>query len=103
MGNILKTIVVGFLAGLLGAGAFYYYQQQSSTQAESLANYTVDYKTDPTFKPAGPSSGAASFPPVDFSEGAAKAIPSVVYINSISQSGGIIQPCSATNGGPIKA
>ena len=89
MGNILKTIVVGFLAGLLGAGAFYYYQQQSSTQAESLANYTVDYKTDPTFKPAGPSSGAASFPPVDFSEGAAKAIPSVVYINSISQSGGI--------------
>ena len=90
MGNTLRTIVVGFLAGLAGACVFYYYQQQKSPPEAGQANYTVtSFKPEETYKPAvlTPSS-SGSFPPVDFSEGAARAIPSVVYINSISQSGG---------------
>ena len=90
MGNTLRTIVVGFLAGLAGACVFYYYQQQKSTPEAGQANYTVtSYKPAETDTPAvSMPSSSSSFPPVDFSEGAARAIPSVVYINSISQGGG---------------
>ncbi len=90
MGNTLRTIVVGFLAGLAGACVFYYYQQQKSPPEDGQANYTVtSFKPEETDKPAmSMPSSSSSFPPVDFSEGAARAIPSVVYINSISQSGG---------------
>lgn len=90
MGNTLRTIAVGFLAGLAGACVFYYYQQQKSPPEDGQANYTAtSVKPEENYKSAvsmpAPSN---SFPPVDFSEGAARAIPSVVYINSISQSGG---------------
>jgi len=90
MGNTLRTIVVGFLAGLAGACVFYYYQQQKSPPEAGQTNYTVtSFKPEETDKPTmSIPSSSSSFPPVDFSEGAARAIPSVVYINSISQSGG---------------
>ena len=90
MGNTLRTIVVGFLAGLAGACVFYYYQQQKSPPEDGQANYTVtSFKPEENYKSAvSMPASANSFPPVDFSEGAARAIPSVVYINSISQSGG---------------
>jgi S1-C subfamily serine protease len=87
--NTLKTIVVGFIAGLAGAYAFFAYQiektaRQKPNQEVNVANYESkeNYQatsTTPSTLPATES--------VDFSQAAAKATPSVVYINSISQSG----------------
>src|SRR5258708_4366143 len=87
--NLIKTIVIGFLAGLAGAFVFYNYQSRKSesVQAEkiSLAN---DYSPSLAYQSiAGPSTSSSPAENVDFSQAASKATPSVVYINSISQSG----------------
>ena len=89
MGNILRTIVVGFLAGLSGAYVFYIYQQRNNTSAEPPADYKVtSYSPSETYKPTMVMPSApVTLAGVDFSDAATKAIPSVVYINSISQSG----------------
>ena len=90
MTNLLRTIVVAFLAGIAGAYVFVNYQdrqQPSASQAD--ASYTVDrHEPETEYRPnvAAPYS-SASLENVDFSVAAARAIPSVVYINSISQSG----------------
>ena len=86
MGNILRTIVVGFLAGLSGAYVFYNYQQRNNTSSEPPADYKVtSYNPSETYKPTMVMpSAAVSLAGVDFSDAATKAIPSVVYINSIS-------------------
>ncbi len=90
MGNMVRTIVVAFLAGLAGAYVFVNYQQrQAVDQEKPEASYTVNtYQPDSEYHPTvvAPSE-STSLENVDFSEAAAKAIPSVVYINSISQSG----------------
>ena len=85
----LQTIVIGFIAGLAGAYAFYAYQSEKQKREQPQAHYEVAH-FDPmgTYQTKlaapGPSPAAAH---VDFSDAAAKATPSVVYINSISQSG----------------
>ncbi len=90
MGNILRTIVVGFLAGLSGAYAFYNYQQKNINAPEATqTDYKVtSYAPSETYKPTMVMPSApVTLEGVDFSNAAAKATPSVVYINSISQSG----------------
>jgi hypothetical protein len=89
MGNMIRTMVVAFLAGIAGAYVFVNYGQKGqSSPADPEAKYTVNtYEPDTEYRPnvVAPSE-AGSTEKVDFSEAAAKAIPSVVYINSISQS-----------------
>ena len=88
--NTLKTIVIGFLAGIAGAYAFFTYQIEDGTLSESnkgqfnVASYTPEDSLLPTVVTPRVNSGLAN---VDFSNAAELAIPSVVYINSISQSG----------------
>lgn len=90
MGNMIRTIVVAFLAGLAGAYVFQNYQGgPQSSEKEPEAKYTVNtYEPSTEYRPtvAAPSESAGP-DAVDFSEAASKAIPSVVFINSISQSG----------------
>lgn len=85
----LQTIIIGFVAGLAGAYAFFSYQNEKIRREETaefnnVANYepTTDYR--PTMVVP---SGSSTLDNVDFSSAAQKVTPSVVYINSISQSG----------------
>jgi serine protease Do len=88
MGNTLRTIVVGFLAGLAGAFVFYKFQQRNDHKDQSAASYSTASYDPANYQPlVSTSTATPSFAPVDFSEGAARAIPSVVYINSITESG----------------
>ncbi|MBL7845903.1 MAG: trypsin-like peptidase domain-containing protein [Cyclobacteriaceae bacterium] len=88
MANLLRTIVVAFLAGIAGAYVFVNYQKQQDPGGSSPdASYTVNtFEPDSDYHPTvvAPSE-SSSLDKVDFSEAAAKAIPSVVFINSISQ------------------
>ena len=85
----LQTIVIGFLAGLAGAYALLSYQEEKKSRQGNNEQYQVtSYKPQEVYKPniTSPSiPGPADN--VDFSKAAEKTIPSVVYINSISQSG----------------
>ncbi|HCM77866.1 MAG TPA: serine protease [Cytophagales bacterium] len=88
--NTLKTIIIGFFAGIAGAYAFFHYQIKEGVLSENQeATYNVaSYKPEEAYLPNIVSPGATiSISDVDFSSAAEKAIPSVVYINSISQSG----------------
>ncbi|NOT74163.1 MAG: PDZ domain-containing protein [Cyclobacteriaceae bacterium] len=88
MANTLRTIVIGFLAGLSGAFVFYKLQPQNVQKVSEPQFQAADFKSSDTFSPAvSIPSPAMPAENVDFSVAAAKAIPSVVYINSISQSG----------------
>ncbi len=88
--NTLKIIIVGFLAGVAGAYSFFTYQINEGqlsklTEAQyDVASYSPEEAYQPTI--VNPSENG-SLINVDFSTAAEKAIPSVVYINSISQSG----------------
>lgn len=85
----LQTIIVSFLAGLAGAYAFFTYQEENKSHIGNTEQYQVtNYQPSETFKPniSSPST-AGPMENVDFSKAAEKTIPSVVYINSISQSG----------------
>jgi len=87
--NTLKTLVIGFIAGLAGAFVFYKSLQLKITAPEQSNKIAVaDYSPSQPYHPAI-TSGTATTPVenVDFSMAAAKATPSVVYINSISQTG----------------
>ena len=88
--NTLKTVIVGFLAGLAGAYALLSYQgHESKLLPADTAQYNVAaYKAEEVYKPTiTPPAVRASLELVDFSEAATKTIPSVVFINSISQTG----------------
>lgn len=80
--------MVAFLAGIAGAYVFVNYQKQQDPGGSSPdASYTVNtFEPDSDYHPTvvAPSE-SSSLDKVDFSEAAAKAIPSVVFINSISQ------------------
>src|SRR5260221_6200223 len=84
-----QTIIIGFVAGLAGAFVFYSYQTEKQKQVEPAAQYQVtNFDATETYRPN--TTGSVPSPAtshVDFSDAAAKATPSVVYINSISQSG----------------
>ena len=85
----LQTIVVGFIAGLAGAYAFFSYQaekirREGNLNYNKMASYEpkIDYKPNIVLPATTPAADN-----VDFSNAAEKVTPSVVYINSISQSG----------------
>ncbi len=82
--NSLKTIVIGFIAGLTGAYVFFQFQQKKDLAPKNEQLSVADYHTPSSLQPVfAPSSGTAAADNVDFSLAAAKATPSVVYINSI--------------------
>jgi len=87
----LQTIVIGFLAGLAGAYALFTYQEEKESREVSSEQYQVSDNHEPqgNYKPANITTPSVVGPidNVDFSKAAEKTIPSVVYINSISQSG----------------
>jgi serine protease Do len=85
----LQTIVIGFLAGLAGAYALISYQEDKKSREINGEQYQVtNYEPQQVYQP-NIASHATTGPidNVDFSKAAEKTIPSVVYINSISQSG----------------
>lgn len=87
--NTFRTIVIGFIAGLAGAYVFTSYRAPMSGSPEDTAKYNVaSYRPEETYRPnIVVPSATPTMADVDFSSAAAKVIPSVVYINSISQSG----------------
>jgi S1-C subfamily serine protease len=89
MKSTFKVIIVGFIAGL--AGAFVFFRIAIKPQlgeSQSVAQFDAVSYDSPAYtgqsQSVTPSPGAA-VAPVDFSEAAARATPSVVFINSISQ------------------
>src|SRR2546425_843479 len=87
--NTLKTIIIGFLAGLAGAFAFVSYQQEKESRQQKTEKLSIaDFSQTEVYKPniVAPSEYSTG-ENADFSFAAAKATPSVVYINSISQTG----------------
>lgn len=89
MKTILKIAIIGFLAGFAGAFAFYHYflrdKLSSQSQAETRfdhVNFDSPILNQTTGNTISPTPGLA---PVDFSDAAAKATQSVVFINSISE------------------
>lgn len=87
--NMLKTVVIGFIAGLAGAYTLFSYQEEKVAREQKEKQYEVsDYKPSETYRPniIEPSTAENNIADVvDFSLAARKATPSVVYINSISQ------------------
>lgn len=86
----LQTIVIGFIAGLTGAYALITYQEEKkSREGNNIEQYQVaNYESGENYTPTISSPATAGpIDNVDFSRAAEKTIPSVVYINSISQSG----------------
>ncbi|MFN3839293.1 MAG: S1C family serine protease [Cyclobacteriaceae bacterium] len=86
MTNTLKIIVVGFLAGMAGAYMSYrFFIKETGDKPEPDTLFTqVHYKSpdSPVISPQPPATSSVMELP-DFSTAANKAIPSVVYINSI--------------------
>lgn len=86
----IQTIVIAFLAGIAGAYTFIYFTNRSTPDqlAEQPFPTLSENFTSESIRPAEslPAQHATT-EVVDFSEAAARAIPSVVYINSIAQSG----------------
>lgn len=88
--NTLKTVVIGFIAGLAGAYTFFSYQEEKESRQQKENQLQVsDYQPAEINRPnhVEPSHTENNIPAeaVDFSVAARKATPSVVYINSISQ------------------
>ena len=88
--STIRTVIIAFIAGLAGAYAFHSYQKEKESrelkgdQKLNINNYQPDAVYQPTITESVKSINAES---VDFSQAATKVIPSVVYINSISESG----------------
>lgn len=90
MKNTVKIIVIGFIAGFAGAFTFFRYftpnqvQEPTAPAFNTVAynSHSVSSPSNPAVTPATPTPGMG---PIDFSDAAAATIPSVVYINSISQ------------------
>lgn len=87
--NSFKTIIIGFIAGLAGAYAFFAYQTEKTKREAATAQQQVS-NLEPTeiYRPTIVEPSASNPTEIsDFSLAATKSTPSVVYINSISQSG----------------
>ncbi|MFZ6013460.1 MAG: S1C family serine protease [Bacteroidota bacterium] len=89
MKNTVKIIVIGFIAGLAGSWAGYQYIiKPAITKPQSETQFS-NVRFDPPTVAAPPSPARIIAPEgiaaVDFSEAAARATPSVVFINSISE------------------
>lgn len=77
----ITTVAIGFLAGIAGAYVF----NKLNTEKSKEENFQNVFNPAPAETFSMPALAAGTG--VDFSEAAAKATPSVVYINSIAQSG----------------
>lgn len=82
------TVIVAFVAGLAGAYTFFQYKERQQSQLAQQAVNVADYQSTDEYRPTviAPSQ-PGTIEKVDFSEAANKTIPSVVYINSISERG----------------
>ncbi len=88
--NTFKTIVISFMAGIAGAYCFFAYQTEKTAREKNHQEINVaDYEAKKNYNSTmvEPTTTSTAVEGVDFSQAAAKATPSVVYINSISQSG----------------
>ncbi|MBA4057955.1 MAG: serine protease, partial [Marivirga sp.] len=89
MRTTLKIVIAGFIAGFGGAFTFYnYFIKPDLALAQNEAHFnTVNYDSPGSTipSPVAIPSGLPAAVPVDFSEAAARATQSVVYINSISR------------------
>jgi len=83
----LKITLIGFVAGFAGAFTFYnYFIKNQLQQPQQEARYnTVGLNSSIINQSSNPVPSVSNLAPVDFSEAAAKATQSVVYINSISE------------------
>jgi len=88
MRTTLITILAGFIAGFAGAFTFYtQFIKPSLEKTEQGTKYNNVKYESPAIQPLSQAQAnpAMTVTPVDFSEAAAKATKSVVYINSISR------------------
>jgi Do/DeqQ family serine protease len=95
MKNALRIILLGFAAGLAGAFVIYKFKIEPALSAlekpalqltsDSASTSPSENTTHETLSLSNHITTSLNLTPVDFSEAATKAIPSVVYINSISK------------------
>lgn len=100
--NFWKIVIVGFMSGLAGAFAFFSYQTEKESRQKNESKVLVsDYKPSEIYRPniVQPSSTVSALETVDFSLAASKATPSVVYINSLTQSNVSYSPWDLLFGG----
>lgn len=85
MANIVKIVVVGFLAGLAGAYTFFQLWGPPAQEDHTDTQFTSLNYDSPAFSNLPPTEDKPNYTLelTDFSVAANKAIPSVVYINSI--------------------
>ncbi len=88
MKNTAKILIVGFIAGLSGSWVGYQYLIKPELQKGELnqpAFTHVNFDSPVKNSPSPVTATTTALTPVDFSEAAARATPSVVFINSISE------------------
>src|SRR5262249_37698898 len=87
MKNLLKVVFIAFVAGFAGSYTFYYYvvKPELGRHQNEVSYNTVRYDSPEVANTIAPARTLAALPAVDFSDAAAKATQSVVYINSITQ------------------
>jgi serine protease Do len=84
----IPTIIIAFVSGLAGAFVFNEYQERKEKASAQEVLNVSNYESTDSYRPTVVTpSNLSSIDKVDFSEAASKTIPSVVFINSISQSG----------------
>jgi serine protease Do len=85
---LIVVVVVAFAAGILGAFVYDSYQVEKQARALQITNHETGALETPAFESvASPTTSSLPADAIDFSGAANKTIPSVVYINSLSQSG----------------
>jgi len=88
MGTIIRTTIIGFFSGLLGAYVFqHYFHSDTSQIADPFPLETSSHSRFIKLSDNSVSTSKSVALPVDFSQAASRTTPSVVYINSISKSG----------------
>jgi serine protease Do len=87
MRNIVRIIIIGFFAGLGGTWAgFQYFIKPALTRHQPEEQYnSVKFDTPTLSRSSEAISVPSGLAAVDFSDAAARATPSVVFINSISE------------------
>lgn len=84
----LQTIIIGFVSGLAGAYTFITIQPEKQASQEQVLSYQpTRFEPTQAYQPSPSRANNENAAHVDFADAASKATPSVVYINSISQSG----------------
>lgn len=85
MNNSLKTAIIGFAAGIVGAFVFQFILSGNPNSANDVGQFApVSFTALPDAESAQPLV-AARTPPKDFTEASSTATPSVVYIKSVRE------------------